>query len=156
LLAPTCESNFACTLAAACCGVVVDVVTGGFVVLGGGTAVVGGGPTVVGGAVGVVVGASVGGGGMTEIVGGGGAVVVVAGACVVVVVSGGDEVVVKGTEVDGGCVGTATLSFDDPSSRSARNAMPPMIHSANTTAAMMRAAVTYCIPALSPCERRMM
>ncbi len=33
--------------------------------------------------------------------------------------------------------------------------MPPMIQSASTTAAMTRAAVTYCMPVRSPRERRM-
>ena len=112
----------------------------------GGT-LVGGGATVVGGGVGgAVVGGSVGGGGITVMVGGG--AVVVTGGCVVVVVGGAvvDVVVGGATEVDGGCVGTATLSFESSSSRSARNAMPPMIQSASTAPATMRAAVTYCVP----------
>ncbi len=87
----------------------------------------------------------------------GGGAVVVTGGCVVVVVAGAvvDVDEVSGANVDGGCVGTATLSLESPSSRSARNAMPPMIQSASTAPATMRAAVTYCVPVRSPRDRRM-
>ncbi len=47
--------------------------------------------------------------------------------------------------VAGGWVGTATLLSELPPS-SARYAITPMIQTASTTAAMMRAAVTYCVP----------
>ena len=53
--------------------------------------------------------------------------VVVTGGFVVVVVAGAvvvEVVVIGATVVDGGCVGTATLSLDESPSRSARNAMP--------------------------------
>ncbi len=116
-----------------------------------GTTVVGGGAAVVGGG-----GATVVGGGITVMVGGG-TVTVVTGGFVVVVVSGGLVVVVvtRAIVVDGGWVGTATLSFDESSSCSARNAIPPITHSASTAPATMRAAVTYWVPDFSPRERRM-
>jgi hypothetical protein len=123
----------------------------GATVVGGGATVVGGGATVVG----VIVvggGASVvGGGGVTVIVGGG-TVTVVTGGFVVVVVSGGVVVVVVAgaIDVDGGCVGTATLSLFESPSRSARNAIRPMIQSASTPPATIRAAVTYCFPSSRP------
>src|SRR4051794_3175245 len=87
----------------------------------------------------------------------GGGAVVVTGGCVVVVVAGAvvDVDEVGGANVDGGCVGTATFSLDPPSSRSARNAMLPMIQSASTAPATMRAAVTYCVPVRSPRDRLM-
>ena len=87
-------------------------------------------------------------------VGGGTVTVVVTGGLVVVVVSGSVVVVVSAIEVLGGWVGTATLSLSESPSRSARNAIRPMIQSASTTPATIRAAVTYCFPVRSPFERR--
>ena len=116
--------------------------------MGGGAPVVG--ATVVGGGATVV-----GGGGVTVIVGGG-TVTVVTGGFVVVVVSGGVVVVVVAGAivVIGGCVGTATLSLLESPSRSAKKPIRPMIQNASTPPATIRAAVTYCFPDFSPCDRR--
>src|SRR6185312_14854426 len=99
-----------------------------------GATVVSGG-AVVGGWVG---GAVVGGGGTTVMVGGGLVLVVVSGGLVLVVVSGTVVDVAGAIEVLGGCVGTATLLLDE-SSRRARKPTKPMIQSASTPPATIRA-----------------
>ena len=145
----------------ACCGDVVVVGGGVVVVVVGGGSVVGAvvGACVVGG--GCVGGGCVGGGavvggcvGSTITVGCGPDVVVLGGS---VVVAGGAVVVVAGTRVvlvTGGCVGTATLLPPSSSPPSATKATRPIAHSAMTAPAMMRDAVTICVPLRVPRERR--